>query len=99
MRVNSGVHMITWQDFCGIGNLVVLKMSMGDLLMGFDDGIIVYYRGLWCDSYFYPLNELCPGAYYLKIKPYKGVALFLDIPGVLPIIMNKKTFEKEFITP
>ena len=97
MRVNSGVHMITWQDFCGIGNLVVLKMLMGDLLMGFD-GMIVYYRGLWRDSYFYPLNELCPGAYYLKIKPYMGNGICLDIPGVLPITINKETFEQEFIT-
>ena len=63
------------------------------------DEMIVYYRGLWRDSYFYPLNELRPGAYYLKIKPYKGVALCLDIPGVLPIKINKETFEKEFITP
>ena len=64
MRVNFGVPMITWQDSCGIGNLVVLKMSMGDLLMGLD-GMIVYYRGLWRDFYFYPLNELCPGIYII----------------------------------
>jgi hypothetical protein len=74
-------------------------MSMGDLLMGFDDGMIVYYKGLSRDSYFYPLNELCPGAYYLKIKPYYGDGICLDIPGVLPITMSKKTFEREFITP
>ena len=51
--------------------------------MGFDNGMIVYYRGLWRDSYFYPLNELCPGAYYLRIKPYMGNGICLDIPGVL----------------
>ena len=67
--------------------------------MGFDDGMIVYYRGLRSDFYFYPLNELCPGAYYLKIKPYRGNGICLDIPGVLPITINKETFEKEFITP
>lgn len=72
-------------------------MSMGDLLMG-TDGMIVYYRGLSRDFYFYPLNELCPGAYYLRIKPYLGNGICLDIPGVLPIIINKETFEKEFIT-
>jgi hypothetical protein len=73
-------------------------MLMGDLLMGFD-GMIVYYRGLSRDSYFYPLNELCPGAYYLRIKPYYGDGICLDIPGVLPITMSKKIFEQEFITP
>ena len=67
--------------------------------MGFDDGMIVYYRGLWSEFYFYPLNELRPGAYYLKIRPYLGNGICLDIPGVLPIKINKKTFEREFITP
>lgn len=63
------------------------------------DGMIVYYRGLWSENYFYPLNELRPGVYYLRIKPYKGNGICLDIPGVLPITIDKSTFEKEFITP
>jgi hypothetical protein len=63
------------------------------------DGMIVYYRGSWHGSYFYPLNELCPGAYYLRVKPYYEDGICLDIPGVLPIIMSKKIFEQEFITP
>jgi hypothetical protein len=73
-------------------------MLMGDLLMGFD-GMIVYYRGLGSEDYFYPLNELRPGVYYLKIRPYLGNGFCLDIPGVLPIKMNKEIFEMEFITP
>ena len=97
MQVNFGAPMIIWWDSCGIGSLVALEMSMGDLPMG-TDGMIVYYRGLRRDFYFYPLNELCPGAYYLKIKPYRGNGICLDIPGVLPITINKETFEKEFIT-
>lgn len=63
------------------------------------DGMIVYYKGLRGEDYFYPLNELRPGAYYLRVKPYKGNGICFEIPGVLPITINKETFEKEFITP
>ena len=63
------------------------------------DGMIVYYRGLRRDFYLYPLNELCPGAYYLKIKPYIADVITLYIPGILPLYITRKVFEKEFITP
>ena len=66
--------------------------------MGFD-GMVVYYRGLWSDFYSYPLNRLCPGAYYLEIKPYVADVITLYIPGVLPIYITREVFEKEFITP
>ena len=63
------------------------------------DGMIVYYRGLWSEFYSYPLNRLCPGAYYLEIKPYVANVIILCIPGVLPIYITKEVFKKEFITP
>ena len=63
------------------------------------DEMIVYYRGLWSEFYSYPLNQLRPGAYYLRIKPYVANILIIDIPEILPIYMTGDLFEKEFITP
>ena len=63
------------------------------------DGMIVYYKGLWSEFYSYPLNRLCPGAYYMEIKPYVADVITLYSPGVLPIYINRELFEKEFIAP